>query len=66
MTARYSQKFLRQYASAPTEVQKAFEKQIGFLLENLTSSILASQKVRRSARPLAGARESQLAVLLHH
>jgi len=42
--ARYSQKFLRQYASAPTEVQKAFDKQIGFLLENLSHPSLRAKK----------------------
>jgi hypothetical protein len=44
MTARYSQKFLRQYASAPTEVQKAFDKQIGFLLENLRHPSLQAKR----------------------
>jgi len=44
MRVRYSQRFLRQYASAPAEVQKAFDKQCGFLLENLSHPSLRAKK----------------------
>ncbi|MHB8655341.1 MAG: hypothetical protein ACYDA9_15830 [Terriglobia bacterium] len=44
MTARYSCQFLRQYAAAPTEVRKAFDKQIRFLLENLNHPSLRAKK----------------------
>ena len=44
MRARYSQRFLRQYASAPAEVRKAFDKQVGFLLENLSHPSLRAKK----------------------
>ena len=44
MRARYSQRFLRQYASAPAEVQKAFDKQGGFLLENLSHPSLRAKR----------------------
>ncbi len=48
MRVRYSQRFLRQYASAPAEVRKAFEKQIGFLLENLNHPSLRAKKYDES------------------
>jgi plasmid maintenance system killer protein len=44
MTVRYSQQFLRQYASAPAEVQQAFDKQSGFLLENHNHPSLRAKK----------------------
>jgi mRNA-degrading endonuclease RelE of RelBE toxin-antitoxin system len=44
MRVRYSQRFLRQYASAPAEVRKAIEKQCGFLLENLSHPSLHAKK----------------------
>lgn len=44
MRVRYSQRFLRQYASAPPEVQKAFDKQSGFLLENFNHPSLRAKK----------------------
>src|SRR5579859_5160207 len=44
MTARYSYRFLRQYAAAPAEVRKAFDKQIRFLLENLNHPSLRARK----------------------
>jgi mRNA-degrading endonuclease RelE of RelBE toxin-antitoxin system len=44
MRVRYSHRFLRQYASAPAEVRKAFDKQIGFLLENLNHPSLRAKK----------------------
>lgn len=48
MWVRYSQRFLRQYASAPAEVRKAFEKQIGSLLENLNHPSLRAKKYDES------------------
>jgi mRNA-degrading endonuclease RelE of RelBE toxin-antitoxin system len=44
MTIRYSQRFLRQYAAAPAEVRKAFDKQARFLLENLNHPSLRVKK----------------------
>jgi hypothetical protein len=44
MRVLYSQRFLRHYASAPAEVQKAFGKQSGFLLENLNHPSLRAKK----------------------
>ena len=44
MRVRYSQRFLRQYASASAEVRKAFDKQVGFLLENLSHPSLRAKK----------------------
>lgn len=44
MKVRYSQRFLRSYAAAPGEVQKAFDKQSGFLLENLNHPSLHAKK----------------------
>ena len=34
MTARFSRRFLRQYAAAPAEVKRAFDKQVALLLQN--------------------------------
>jgi mRNA-degrading endonuclease RelE of RelBE toxin-antitoxin system len=34
MTARFSQRFLRQYADAPPEVKRALDKQVALLLQN--------------------------------
>jgi mRNA interferase RelE/StbE len=44
MKVRYSQRFLRQYASAPAEVQRAFDKQCDFLLESLSHPSLRAKK----------------------
>ena len=44
MKIRYSRRFLRQYASAPTEVRTAVDKQCGLLLENLRHPSLRSKK----------------------
>ena len=44
MAVRYSKQFLRQYAAAPAEVRKAFDKQIKLLLENLNHPSLRAKK----------------------
>lgn len=44
MKARYSNRFLRQYAGAPAEVRKAFDKQSGLLLQNLNHPSLRAKK----------------------
>lgn len=41
---RYSHRFLRQYAAAPLEVRKAFDKQSRYLLENLNHPSLRAKK----------------------
>lgn len=41
---RYSHRFLRQYAGAPSEVRKAFDKQVRLLLENLNHPSLRAKK----------------------
>ncbi len=44
MKVRYSQRFLGQYAAAPAEVRKAFDKQSRLLLENLNHPSLRAKK----------------------
>ena len=44
MTLRYSKHFLRQYAAAPLDVQKAFDKQSRLLLANLQHPSLRAKK----------------------
>ena len=44
MMVRYSHRFLRQYAAAPAEVRKAFEKQSRLLLDNLNHPSLRAKK----------------------
>ena len=44
MKARYSKRFLQQYANAPAEVQKAFDKQSSLLLENPSHPSLRAKK----------------------
>jgi mRNA interferase RelE/StbE len=44
MTASYSKRFLKQYAAAPAEVRKAFDKQASLLLENLNHPSLHAKK----------------------
>jgi plasmid maintenance system killer protein len=34
MTASFSRRFLQQYAAAPLEVKRAFDKQVALLLQN--------------------------------
>jgi mRNA-degrading endonuclease RelE of RelBE toxin-antitoxin system len=48
MMVRYSHRFLRQYAAAPAEVRKAFDKQSRFLLENLNHPSLRAKKYDES------------------
>lgn len=44
MTIRYSKRFLREYAAAPVEVRKAFDKQSRLLLENRNHPSLRAKK----------------------
>ena len=44
MMVRYSHRFLQQYAAAPPEVRKAFDKQSRLLLENLNHPSLRAKK----------------------
>jgi len=44
MTASYSKRFLKQYAAAPAAVRKAFDKQIGLLLQNISHPSLRAKK----------------------
>ena len=44
MTASYSKRFLKQYAAAPAAVRKAFDKQIGLLLQNISHPSLHAKK----------------------
>jgi mRNA interferase RelE/StbE len=48
MTIRYSKRFLRQYAAAPAEVRKAFDKQSGLLLENPNHPSLRAKKYNQT------------------
>ncbi len=48
MTASYSKRFLKQYASAPSAVRKAFDKQAALLLENLAHPSLHAKKYDES------------------
>lgn len=44
MKARYSQQFISQYAAAPPDVRRAFDKQVSLLLANLRHPSLRSKK----------------------
>jgi hypothetical protein len=44
MTVRYSHHFLRQYAAAPAQVRKAFDKQCELLLDDLGYPSLRAKK----------------------
>jgi len=44
MDIRYSERFLRSFAEAPTATQKAFKKQAQFLLQNLQHPSLRAKK----------------------
>ena len=44
MRLRYSKHFLKQYAEAPGTVRRAFDKQSGFLTQNLQHSSLHAKK----------------------
>jgi mRNA interferase RelE/StbE len=44
MTASYSRRFLKQYSAAPTEVRKAFDKQVSLLLAKLNHPSLHAKK----------------------
>jgi hypothetical protein len=48
MTARYSKRFLQQYASAPAAVRKAFDKQVTLLLANRNHPSLRAKKYDES------------------
>jgi mRNA-degrading endonuclease RelE of RelBE toxin-antitoxin system len=48
MTVSYSKRFLKQYAAAPAEVRKAFDKQSSLLLENLNHPSLHAKKYDES------------------
>ena len=48
MTVSYSKRFLKQYAAAPAEVRKAFDKQSSLLLENLNHPSLHAKKYSES------------------
>ena len=48
MKQRYPKQFLKSYAGAPPEVQKAFDKQLGFLLDNLKHPSLHAKKYDES------------------
>ncbi len=49
MTASYSKRFLRQYATAPSAVRKAFDKQASLLLDNLNHPSLHAKKYSETA-----------------
>jgi len=44
MRPRYTQRFLRSLSDAPPQIQKAFEKQSDFLLQNLSHPSLRAKK----------------------
>lgn len=44
MQARYSERFIKSLADAPSSVQKAFYKQVGLLLQNLRHPSLRAKK----------------------
>ena len=44
MRIRYTNRFLQQHRKAPQTVQRVFEKQVGFLLENLRHPSLRAKK----------------------
>ena len=49
MTASFSQRFLRQYADAPPEVRRAFDKQVALLLHNNRHPSLRAKKYGATA-----------------
>jgi len=44
MKLRYSPHFVRSYAAAPGQIQKAFDKQVALLLQNLRHPSLRAKK----------------------
>jgi hypothetical protein len=48
MTIRYSQHFLRNYSKAPDAVQRAFDKQSAFLVQDLHHPSLHAKKYDES------------------
>jgi hypothetical protein len=44
MKQRYTKQFVKNYTGAPPGVQKAFDKQLGFLLNNLKHPSLHAKK----------------------
>jgi plasmid maintenance system killer protein len=44
MRLHYTERFRRSYASAPLHIQRAFNKQVGFLLRNLRHPSLHAKK----------------------
>ena len=62
MNLRFTYRADKDYAELPAPVRKAFAKQLGFLLDNLTIP-LCTRKIRRGAGRLAGASQSKLAIL---
>jgi len=49
MKPRYTARFLRSYASAPTHVRKAFDKQCALLLQSLQHPSLRAKKYDKRA-----------------
>ena len=44
MRHRFSERFIRQYRDAPREIQRAFDRRLGFLLEHLVHPSLHAKK----------------------
>lgn len=44
MQLRYFERFLRSYGEAPSDVRRAFDKQVQFLMENLRHPSLRAKK----------------------
>ena len=51
MRHRFTPRFERAYAAAPTPVQRAFDKQLRFLLQNLRHPSLNAKKYPESGDP---------------
>ena len=44
MRHRFSERFIRQYRDAPRDIQRAFDRRLGFLLEHLAHPSLHAKK----------------------
>jgi hypothetical protein len=60
-----SDRAIESLSDAPTNVLRAFEKQLRFLAANLQHPSLHAKKYNEGREPVAGSREQGLALLLH-
>jgi hypothetical protein len=64
MNVQFAQRAIEQLAAAPPPVQRAFLKQINYLVRDLGHPSLHAKKYLRIGRPLAGPSQPGLALLL--